>query len=191
MTKQKALWMLIIATGLFCGCSRQQQIESKPVCLAGTDVEFAMQQAEIVLLKMNFTVEKADSAVGLMRTRPLPSSQFFEFWKKDNLDGYNAAMSNLHSMQKTVELTFTPESEQLCIGCNVKVERLSIPEKDIDSSARAYSMFSASSETTQSLILEGDQQALMEWIDLGRDSKLETAILNKIYKKLTGKKGGK
>ncbi len=184
MTKQKALWMLIIATGLFCGCSQEQQIESKPVCLAGTDVEFAMQQAEMVLLKMNFTVEKSDSTVGLMRTRPLPGSQFFEFWKKDNLDGYNIAMSNIHSMQKIVELTFTPKNEQLCIGCNVKVERLSIPEKDVDSAARAYSMFSVSNETSQNLNIQPEQQALMEWVNLGRDSKLETAILEEIYKKL-------
>src|SRR4030042_4019921 len=148
MTKQKALWMLIITTSLCYGCTKQQQIESKPVCLAGTDIEFAMRQAEIVLLKMNFTVEKADSAVGLMRTRPMPSSQFFEFWKKDNADSYHIAMSNLHTVQRTVELTFE-EGEQLCIGCNVKVERLSMPEKEIDSSARAYAMFSESSETTQ------------------------------------------
>ncbi|MBN1788280.1 MAG: hypothetical protein JW806_07790 [Sedimentisphaerales bacterium] len=183
MTKQKVLWMLITVTGLFFGCS-QQQIESKPVCLAQADIESAMQQAELVLLKMNFVVEKSDSDVGIMRTRPLAGSQFFEFWKKDNQDDYNGAMSNLHTIQKTVELSFTSKNGQLCIDCVARVERLSIPEKEIDSAARAYGMFSASSETSQSLELAGKQLALMEWIDLGRDAKLETVILDEINKKL-------
>lgn len=191
MTKQNILWMLIITTALFSGCTEQQQKAPEPVCLAGTDIESAMHQAEMVLFEMNFVIDKSDSTAGLMRTLPLPSSQFFEFWKKDNADAYNAAMSNIHSMQKTVELNFTQNKKQLCINCNVKVERLSIPEKDIDSAARSYGMFTESSETSQNLSLTGDQLALMEWVDLGRDNKLEAAILKRIGNKLTDKKGGK
>jgi hypothetical protein len=197
MAKQVILWTLLTILILFItpifltGCAQNQQIKSQPICLASMDLQSVMNQTEMVLLKMNFIVDKADISAGIMRTKPLPGSQFFEFWKKDNLDGYNVARSNLHSIQKTAELNFIQKNDLLCIDCNVTVERLSIPEKEIDSSARAYSMFSGSSETTQRLDIEGDQLALMEWIDLGRDGKLETAILDKIHKKLTGKKGVK
>jgi hypothetical protein len=52
-------------------------------------------------------------------------------------------------------------------------------------------MFSRSDESTQNLSLNPEQEKMMCWVDIGRDNKLETVILDKIYKKLTGKKGGK
>jgi hypothetical protein len=123
-----------------------------------------------------------------MRTKPLPGGQFFEIWRQDNRDGYSCAMSNLHSIQRTAELNFIQRNDLLCIDCNVVIERLSIPEKEIDSSARAYTMFSSSNESMQNLSLNEEQQKNMSWVDIGRDNKLATVILDRIYKKITGKK---
>ena len=153
------------------------------------DVESAMQGAEKVLLKMNFVVEKADKTAGFMRTKPLPGGQFFEFWRKDNVDGYSKALSNVHSIQRIAELSFSRRNNQLCIDCNVTIERLSMPEKEIDSSARAYSMFSNSDESTQNLYLNAEQEKRMDWINIGQDRNLEAVILDRIYKALTSKKG--
>jgi hypothetical protein len=155
------------------------------------DLESAMKQSELVLFKMNFVVDKADVSSGIMRTKPLPGGQFFELWRKDNRDGYSSAMANLHSIQRIAELSFAQRNGQLCIDCNVTIERLSIPEKEIDSSARAYSMFSTSDESTQNLYLNEEQEKMMSWVNIGQDNKLEAYILNKINKRLTGKKGGK
>ncbi len=189
MAKQKTFWILVAAVSLLFGCAQKQQIDPQPICLANTDIKSAMQQSEKVLLKMNFTVDKADIGAGLMRTRPLPGGQFFEFWRKDNRDGYSSAMSNLHSIQRIVELNFTQRNERLCIDCNVTIERLSIPEKEIDSSARAYSMFSASNESMHTLSLNPEQEKMMDWVDIGRDNRLEAFILGKIDKALSSKKG--
>ena len=198
MAKQVIRWPLLtiliffISSIFLTGCAQKQQIKPEPICLANMDLQAAMNQTELVLLKMNFIVNKADISSGIMRTKPLPGGQFFEIWRQDNRDNYSRAMSNLHSIQRTAELNFMQRNDLLCIDCNVIIERLSIPEKEIDSSARAYSLFSSSNESMQALFLNEEQEKNMSWVDIGRDNKLATVILDRIYKKLTGsKKGGK
>ena len=189
MAKQVIVWTLLTIPILFVtpillsGCA-QKQIQHEPICLANQDLAKVMKQSELVLLKMNFVVDKADISAGIMRTKPLPGGQFFEIWRKDNRDGYSRAMSNLHSIQRTAVLNFMQKNDLLCIDCNVTIERLSIPEKEIDSSARAYSMFSRSSESRQNLYLNPEQEKMMDWVDIGRDQNLEAAILQKIYKRI-------
>ena len=198
MAKQLIRWPLLtlplfFITPIFLtGCAQKQQIKPDPICLANMDLQSAMNQTELVLLKMNFIVNKADISSGIMRTKPLPGGQFFEIWRKDNRTGYSWWQSNIHSIQRTAELNFIQRNDLLCVDCNVVIERLSIPEKEIDSSARAYSMYTSSNESMQALYLNKEQQSKMSWVDIGRDNKLATVILNKIYKKITGsKKGGK
>jgi len=189
MAKQVILWTLLTIPILFVtpillsGCA-QKQIQHEPICLANLDLATVMKQSELVLLKMNFIVDKADISAGIMRTKPLPGGQFFEIWRKDNRDGYSRAMSNLHSIQRTAVLNFMQKNDLLCIDCNVTIERLSIPEKEIDSSARAYSMFSTSDKSRQNLYLNPEQEKMMDWVDIGRDQNLEAAILQKIYKRI-------
>jgi hypothetical protein len=189
MAKQVIRWTLLTIPILFVtpillsGCA-QKQIQHEPICLANLDLATVMKQSELVLLKMNFVVDKADISAGIMRTKPLSGGQFFEIWRKDNRDGYSRAMSNLHSIQRTAVLNFMQKNDLLCIDCNVTIERLSIPEKEIDSSARAYSMFSRSSESRQNLYLNPEQEKMMDWVDIGRDQNLEAAILQKIYKRI-------
>jgi hypothetical protein len=151
-----------------------------------------MFEAEKALIRMNFVIDKFDVAGGIVRTRPLAGGQFFEIWRQDNRGGYNKGMANLHSIQRTAELKFSENNGQMCINCNVKLERLSIPEKEIDSSARAYAMFSDSEEENQTLILNAEQKSKMDWVNLGRDNSLEAYILKKVDKRLNNiKKGGK
>ncbi|MGA2914852.1 MAG: hypothetical protein ABSE89_02375 [Sedimentisphaerales bacterium] len=188
MSKQVIIWALFTAICLFSGCT-QKQVNHEPVCLAGVDVNSAMERVEKVLLKLKFFVVKADPTIGYMRTNSLPGSQFFEIWKRDNRDGYSIAMSNLSSIRRTAELNFMQNNDLLCIDCNVTIERLSIPEKEIDSTARAYTMYTGSNETTANLRLNPKQQKMMDWINLGEDSNFEKYILGKINKEFTKKKG--
>jgi len=139
-----------------------------------------MEVAEDVLANMYFTIEKADAQSGLIRTRPLPGAQFFEFWRSDNVGADNTLAANLHTIRRTVTLDISQQNEQLCIGCNVQVQRLSLPERQVSSSARVYGMFSQSSQSLQRLKLNPEQKNEMAWIDLGRDSRLEAEILKRI-----------
>jgi len=139
-----------------------------------------MEVAEDVLARMYFTIDKADTNSGLIRTRPLPGAQFFEFWRSDNAGTDNTLAANLHTIRRTVTLDISQQGQELCIGCNVQAQRLSLPERQVSSSARVYGIFSQSSSLLQRLKLNPEQKKDMAWIDLGRDPRLEGEILKRI-----------
>jgi hypothetical protein len=146
----------------------------------GIDKVDLMDIAEHVLAEMYFTIEKVDIDSGLIRTRPLPGAQFFEFWRSDNIGADNTFAANLHTIRRTVTLDISQKDEQLQIDCKVQTQRLSLPDRQISSSAKVYEMFSRSRPLLQRLILNPEQEKEMAWIDLGRDSRLEAEILKRI-----------
>jgi len=177
---------------LLAGCAEQQQYGAvKPICVENVNKLQAMEIAEDVLAKMRFTIEKADADPatpgidtprwrGFIRTRPLAGAQFFEFWRSDNVGADNWLESNLHSIRRVVELNMSEQDEGLCINCDVQKYRLSMPEHQVSSSARAYEMFSESSSLLQVIRLNPEQEAGMAWVNLGSDRQLETEILKRI-----------
>jgi hypothetical protein len=139
-----------------------------------------MDVAEQVLAGMFFTIEKADVETGLIRTRPLPAAQFFEFWRSDNVGIKNTLAANLHTIRRVVTLDISQLDKELRIGCKVYAQRLSLPERQVSSSARVYGIFSRSSPSLQRFQLNPEQKKKMAWIGLGRDLKLEAEILKRI-----------
>jgi hypothetical protein len=150
-------------------------------CIGRADL---IEVGENVLAEMYFTIEKADVDSGLIRTRPLPGAQFFEFWRSENVGAVNALEANLHTIRRTVILEISPKNNQLQVDCEVQIQRLSLPDRQVISSAKVYGMFSRSSPLLQRLILNPEQEKEMAWIDLGRDSRLETEILKRIEKRI-------
>ena len=167
---------------ILAGCAKEQQYKPiEQICVPGTSKDKLMQIAEATLGEMHFIVVKADAEQGYIRTQPLRGAQFFEFWRKDNVGAENAAQANLHSIQRTAKLSITQKNGSLCVDCDVNVQRLSLTERDIDSSTQAHTMFSNSNSSIQTLKLDSREKA---WIDLGTDAQLETAILKQIENKI-------
>jgi hypothetical protein len=137
--------------------------------------------AEDVLAGMYFTIEKADAQNGLIRTRPLPGAQFFEFWRSDNVGADNTLAANLHTIRRTVTLDISQQDQELRIGCEVQAQRLSLPERQVNNSARVCEMFSLSSPSLQRLKLNPEQKREMVWTDLSNDTRLEAEILKRIH----------
>ena len=183
-------YALMICVVLLVGCAETQRYEAvEPPLLSyegrrggaeNINKIQAMQTAEDVLAKMHFTIEKADAEIGLIRTQPLPGAQFFEFWRSDNVGAFNCAEANLHSIRRIAQVNVRQQDEGLSISCEVNVFRLSLPEHEVSSSARAYEMFSESSLSLQKIKLNPEQEAGMAWVNLGRDGRLETEILKRI-----------
>jgi len=192
MSKVKLLLLTVcVALLLLVGCAEQQrceveqtQVVTEQICVADLDMLAAMQIAEDVLAKMNFTIDKADTESGYIRTRPLPGAQFFEFWRSDNVGPFNSLEANLHSIRRIAELNIKRQDKGLSIGCDVMVQRLSLPEHQVSSSARAYEIFSESSLSLQRIRLNPEQKAGMAWVNLGQDRQLATEILKRIEKQI-------
>lgn len=183
-TTNLCYYALMTCTLILTGCAKQRYQLIEQIHLTNIEKSQAMQAAEDVLAKMHFTIEKADTESGFIRTRPLEGAQFFEFWRKDNVGAFNAAEANLHSIRRIAELNISQDGEKLRIDCDVKTQRLNLPERQTTSSTRAYEMFSKSSPSMQKLRLNKQQKTGVAWADLGQDKQLATEILKRIEKRI-------
>jgi hypothetical protein len=186
-------YILIMCAVMAAGCSQQTSV---PSTVKLPDENLYVEQdkgakkarltkvAEDVLAEMHFTIEKADAKNGLVRTKPLPGAQFFEFWRSDNVGIDNALAANIHTIRRIVTIDINQQGPQMHLVCQVHAQKLSLPERPVNSSTRVYRMFSQSSPLLQRLILNPEQARQMTWIDLGRDSRLEAKITRRIEKRI-------
>jgi len=124
MNEVKRLLLIGSSLLLLVGCAQQRQFKAvDQICVSNVQKQQAMQVAEDVLRGIHFTISKADAEQGIIRTRPLPGAQFFEFWRSDNVGTENSVEANLHSLRRAAELNLTQQDGRLCIGCDVKVQR--------------------------------------------------------------------
>lgn len=166
---------------VFAGCGQpEQMVSSDPVCLPGVQTDQVMEAAQVVLTRMQFSIEKYDLEARYLRTRPLSGAQFFQLFRGDNASSHTAAEANLYSLRRIVELDVTPFADQVCIQCRVFVQQLSIPEKPLEGTMSIAGSFTHSSYREQSLALDGEQLEKMEWLDRGLDRALEQKIVQTI-----------
>jgi hypothetical protein len=171
---------------LISGCNSTQPKEPlEKICLTQTDKSVAMLTAEDILAKMHFTIDKADSKLGIITTRPLSSAQFFEFWRSDVVGIKQALEANMHTTRRIVKVNFAKDAQNLCINCTVSVYRLTLPEHSISSSAKVYTLFSESTQQMQTLEPHKKQKKGMVWHDAGKDPDLAMLILDKIKRQLS------
>jgi hypothetical protein len=185
MKRNITILFLMIVCIIYSGCgSEQQAISDEPLCVPDMLTDQVMEAAQAVLLKMHFDIEKYDTDVHYIRTRPLSGAQFFEIWRQDNASASAAAQANLYSLRRIVELDFTHQDEKTCIQCRVDVLRLSIPERPIEGAGRMGGTYTESSSRYQTLEVDPDKQAQIEWIEAGTDEDLERKILNRIERNI-------
>jgi hypothetical protein len=179
----------MIFTVAFNGCAHQQRLKAitGSAYMPHIGTNEAMKVAEDVLAEMHFEIDKADVSIGYIRTRPLPAAQLFEFWRSDNIGSENTLLANLHTIRRTVELNVNHHQGQLEIDCDVRVQRLSLPERETFSTARAYGMYTRSSPTLQKLRFDASQLRDIEWIDLEEDEKLAAEIMKRITERIARK----
>ncbi len=170
------------------GCGQPGQKAAKELApVPDINIAEAMEIAENVLADMQFDIDKADVSIGYIRTRPLPGAQFLEFWRSDNAGVENSLLANLHTIRRTVELKVNHHQGQLEIDCDVRVQRLSVPEREVVSTARVYAMYTRSTPTLQKLRFDAAQLKDIEWIDLEKDVKLAAKIVKQIRKRISRK----
>ena len=190
MDRFKVLLFTVLAGSvLLSGCGAEYSSKkAEQLRISGGGKAEAMVAAEMVLGKMGFAISKSDFESGYITTRPLRTGQFFEFWRSDAVGEFNSAESNLHCIRRTVVIDVTKEAEQLCVGCDVSVERLSLSRGSLGSRSEAYDKF-PESRSLESFNLKSIGKDLREsrgaeWIELGEDAELATVILKQIEERL-------
>jgi len=173
------LFFSACAFAFLAGCSNPRAKQVDKICLPGLSITKAFDLSEGVLRDFNFTVNKQDPNTGYISTRPLPGGQFFEFWRKDNVGSYNQLQSSIQSIRRTVELKMDEQAGNLCVACNVRLERLSLSEPPEEVRGLQFDRFTGRRIKTAAMKMELEP-GQAAWIDLGTDTKLESVILGKI-----------
>jgi hypothetical protein len=183
MDAVKFLFGICCSLAILAGCSAGQKAgekeQVKEVCLSGIDKQRAVVISEEVLRDFNFSIAKEDANSGYILTRPLPGSQFFEFWRKDNADSYSAAQSSIQSIRRTAELNLSEVNGQICINCAVRKQRLYLSAPPEEKAGLKYDRITGQKIRTTNTGLDTNPKQ-MSWIDLGNDAKLAAVILKKI-----------
>jgi hypothetical protein len=176
---------VVAGVALLSGCAaRPEAVQTKSLFVDPAIRAQLFQAAEETLGSMHFVIDKLDVNSGVVHTQPLRGAQFFELWRGDNVGSFNTAEANLCTLRRVVELRVTLEEGFLRVGCDVRVQRLSLPENEVISVSQAYRMHSRSKSSIQRFELSPEQEELMTWIDLGRDEPLAQKILERIARKL-------
>jgi hypothetical protein len=183
---QKAIVLATIFWLAGCGANKYVKTTDRLCVTTATKTE-AGTTVEKVLSEMRFKIEKSDIEAGLIRTHPLPGAQSFEFWRSDSIGAANNAEADLQSIRRTVEINITPQEQQVCINCKATTQRLSMPQ-GVSSEEQGYGSLVDTRRSVQKLPSAGQQKANFKWIDLGRDSQLETEIIKRIESRLTADK---
>ena len=188
--KIRHVFATVAGLALLAGCAaqRQGQWATEPFPLGAVPRADVMQAARETLSELRFHIDKFDVESGIVHTKPLRGGQFFEFWRNDNVGGFNTAEANLNTIRRFVELRIAERNGSLHVGCHAWVQRLSLPENEVASVSQAYRMHSQSTPSVQRLELEREQKKSMAWIDLGRDGRLEAEILKRIERKMEHRK---
>jgi len=189
--KRGKIIYLMVSVGLFAlsGCGSEVQVaSSEPFCMGSVRKVQLMEVCEDILVRKQFVIEKYDLANGFIKTRPLSGKQMFEFWRSDNAGSFNSAEANIQSIQRSVIINILESENQLCIDCDVNVQRLSIPGQEIWGMKQTAGTFTHSSDSLQTLRLnlknEQKEDIAVAWIDMGSDGALESVILEQIENKI-------
>lgn len=180
------LWIAVLGVGVLAGCSGAHKAAAEPTVLTASDAAAALAAAQTTLGNMQFVMDKYDVEAGYLRTRPLRAGQFFEPWRQDNASLRAFGQANIDSLRRTVEVFVEPQGQAVSWRCVVTVERLSIPPRPIRGMAQIAGMYTDSSRTQQTLMMEDKYGAPVEWLPLGQDAALAARIAERIQKQLNG-----
>ncbi|MFQ5806236.1 MAG: hypothetical protein ACE5I3_07295 [Phycisphaerae bacterium] len=150
----------------------------------------AFLAATLTLLReRDFPPEQVDRTEGLVVTRPSTGQQWFEFWRRDSLGGYQLFESSIHTVRRIVTVRLAPADApspdgNFRVSVRVDKERYSAPERQVTTASGALAIYSERLPTTEGLLaskVHGEH-----WVPLGRDLPLELYLLDKIAGVLPG-----
>jgi hypothetical protein len=178
-----SFFMLTVAV-FFAGCQAPPTPEGPTEMLLRIPDREAFLDATLTFLRgRDFPPERVDRPSGLVVTQPSTGQQWFEFWRKDSLGGYQLFESSVHTVRRIVTVRLEPgapeeEGGEFRVSVQVDKERYSAPERQVTTASGALAIYSERLPTAEGLMAaktEGEH-----WVPLGRDLPFELYLLDKI-----------
>ncbi|MBN1490121.1 MAG: hypothetical protein JXA69_09405 [Phycisphaerae bacterium] len=181
----RMLGLALLLAVVIAGCQAPPPAEGPTmarISLAAPDeVDQLWATAADVLRAHNLWPDRQDRAAGVMTSFPDTSASFFEFWRPLPTSAFGRAEANLQTVRRKAEVRIEPaadDSPDYNVSVRVDVSRYCSVERQATSSASAFQIFGAKLPTVEGRT--ESRQASAYWLDLGRDERMESALLDRI-----------
>ena len=141
-------------------------------------------QAQNVLTRMGFAVDRNDYRLGEITTLELPGAQIVEPWKPQTVDAVDSLENTLHNQRRWARLTIVPvegKPEYLQIAVRVLVERETNPSERIGGPV----FVEGSGFGRNAVTLRSDYAPPKDvpgvWYTVGRDPDMEKKVLDALF----------
>ncbi|MFQ5461285.1 MAG: hypothetical protein ACE5E5_01525 [Phycisphaerae bacterium] len=136
--------------------------------------------AQRVLRRNRLALDRVDRRAGKITTLPVISQNIFEFWRHDVDTREDLWEATINPIRRWAEVRIAQDADGNWqrLTMIVHKERLSSPDRQFNSTAAAYRLFSATLPTTsgQTRTPSGDER----WLDMGVDEAMAAYLLEQI-----------
>jgi len=176
------------------GCGRAVTVDPAEPVVAADRYDAVFDAAVTVLRDMRFTVDRQDRRYGVVTTRPMTASTFFEPWRTDNTTAEQVWGSTFNLRRRIVRVTLSPvgvdaaPSDRYSIDVDVALEQLQNPTRRLYTSAVRSTTIASSVRRQRGLRTErGMEQAF--WRPIGADAALEARIASEVLRRSGARPG--
>ncbi|UCG34326.1 MAG: hypothetical protein JSU68_06745 [Phycisphaerales bacterium] len=168
------------------GCASPAQPTARTAALLSVSDDDAFERlwdaSTRVLRRNHLRPTREDRGAGVIQSQPAVTQSWFEFWRRDVVDGYSFAEAQLHSIRRAacIKMDRSEDPDQYIVSVRVDKERLSTPERQVTSAAGAIQMFGSGVPTTRGRMVAAAEAR--SWTPLGRDGNLEARLLAEIIR---------
>ena len=167
---------------LLTGCSSLSHFEENPVTVACADYD-AVWDGTIEVLEKYFDVEYENRYDGRIETKPDSASTLFEPWRHDSIDCSERLLATLQTIRRRAFVLVQPGPAggfDIHVEVYKELEDLKAPMN----STFGGGTFISSIEPIREELVTSSVSAPDGWISLGRDTKLEAAILVELRERI-------
>lgn len=179
---------LVLMLLMFAGCTANKALdyESKATVTPVSSNNFdQLWNASLDSLhEYHFEIDRQDRRAGIITTKPMTSSQFFEPWRNELKSADAVAESSLATVRRTATIEITRQGGQYSALPSVRVERLSLRGRRTTNSAQYTTAFRASPERGTKESDRGIKLPDQYWYDIGYDSALASSVSRQIARRL-------
>ena len=186
--------MFLLAMVALAGCHQSAppfELTAQEFSLSGPDDRDAIFEACLEVLRVHrFKLDRVDRLGGVVSTFPVTSQSFFEFWRNDVTTHYDRTEATLRTVRRRVEIRLTDAADRQHKKLIVTVhrERFSTPDRQYNSAAAAFRVFSSGLPSTAGTTIVPARDNV--WIPAGRDGAFEQKLLREITARMfTGNAG--
>ena len=173
---------IVAICALLPGCVSAPPAVPNPLTVQARSLE-EVWNATVQVLDNYFDIAKEDRVTGRIETRPQVAATLLEPWRRDGLDLADRLEATLQSERRRAIATVrevTPGQYTVSVEVYKELEDLAVPAR----SPTGHALFrSEPSLHREYAVVTGDPVS-SNWINLGRDWKLEAQILSDLAMRL-------